>query len=353
MTNRDPKRSEKRTKAKARAKEDVDNDAESLSPLRPRKKSRVSYDRAAVDASKDLGKAKESEESTPGPPVSSRSREGEGVHLAQSLGLAVDVRADDLGASDSDDEPLAVKLVKGKGKVREFIEDEEDSPFPNRTRKRGRVIESEEEGELEGCPKETPQAQPCSIPPSLPILDIQSSSQISNDWPDLLRSTSPLTPIETEVDNQGTKNLGLKDYRIPGVLWANGIETDLPWLEEDGAPGVNLLEKVSFLPSFLTFSQCRAFQDSDYVRLLAGRAKDAKGCSHVVYLNAENFLDQGIYDETDLSKVVLDHLSRNKTVVIEKYSHVGRRQHSFDAKYLQREFLLGPKNSIVVQGTFL
>jgi hypothetical protein len=123
----------------------------------------------------------------------------------------------------------------GEGKAREIIEDDEGSPLPIRSRKRARVAHSEDEDEeAEGQPYD-------SNVVTLPIPN-PKSSPTSNNWPDMIRSTSPLPPLDEEVI------LDVEDQHPwlgPSVSWANNTETALPWYEEEDAPGVNVLQNVS------------------------------------------------------------------------------------------------------------
>jgi hypothetical protein len=97
----------------------------------------------------------------------------------------------------------------------------------------------------------------------------------------------------------------------------------------------------------ISLSNCRVIQDLEHVQRLASVAKDARESLHVVYLQPACF------SETELSDEVLYHISRNKTVVVEKYGKIGGVDKEFDAKYLEREFLLEPQVRITVQGKFL
>ena len=158
---------------------------------------------------------------------------------------------------ESDDEPIVISHMKGKEKALEVVDDDEWSPFPSRPTKRARIVESDDEGETE----EPSQTSLYINPLTLPMLDTQittseeGSSQLTNHWPDLLRSTSPLTPIEG--DNQEIGHDPPTELRVPSVEWDCGVETALPWFEEVKGSGVNLLQKVGFfIPSsffYVTF----------------------------------------------------------------------------------------------------
>jgi hypothetical protein len=72
-----------------------------------------------------------------------------------------------------------------------------------------------------------------------------------------------------------------------------------------------------------------------------------------VYLDAEFFFEEANYVEQELAEEVLRLLSLGKVVVLERYSHLGRRATDFDLPYLEKEFLLRGVRSINVQGMFM
>jgi hypothetical protein len=151
---------------------------------------------------------------------------------------------------ESDDEPIVISHTKGKEKAVEVVDDDEWSLIPSRPTKRARIIESDDEGETE----EPSQTSLYINPLTLPMLDTQittseeGSSQLTNHRPDLVRSTSPLTPIEE--DKQEIGHDPPAEPRVPSVEWDCGVETALPWFEEVKGSGVNLLQKVGFFIPF-------------------------------------------------------------------------------------------------------
>lgn len=75
----------------------------------------------------------------------------------------------------------------------EIIKNDKGSPLPIQSRRRARVVHSKDKDkETEGQTHDVNAV-------TLLIPDTHLSSQTSNNWPELIWSISPLTPLEKEV----------------------------------------------------------------------------------------------------------------------------------------------------------